>query len=94
MTSFQEIKDLFTSEIINTPQYQIAVKIKNLIIQDIIQPNVNFYFSYELQNSDYTDNDSRSNENQIILMSLRLILGFDCELRSTTIYINMNKFLE
>jgi hypothetical protein len=35
MSCFQEIKTLFTNEIVNSPQYTVATKIKNLIIQDI-----------------------------------------------------------
>ena len=30
------IKELFTNEIIGSPQYQVALKIKDLIINDII----------------------------------------------------------
>jgi hypothetical protein len=97
MSSFQEIKNLFTNEIVNAPQYLVATKIKNLIIQDINEPKINSVFTYELQNndfSDYTDFDIVNYESQIIVLSLKIILGFECQLQSKTIYIQMKKFLD
>ena len=35
MTSKQEIKDLFVAELKNTPQYQIILDIKQLILNEI-----------------------------------------------------------
>lgn len=93
MSSFQEIKQLFINEISNTPQYLVAVKIKDLIIQDIITPHVNFVFTYTLQDSDYTDLNNKTFEEQIIQMGLKIILGFDVDISMGTIIVLMNKFL-
>lgn len=93
MSSFEEIKGLFTNEIINSPQYLIATKIKGLIIQDIIAPNIDFTFSYQLQNSDYVDINNKDKEETIIKMALKLILGFDVDIIMGNVIVVMNKFL-
>lgn len=94
MSSFGEIKELFINEIINSPQYQIALKIKNLIIQDIITPNINFVFQYQLQDSDYIDINNKDKEEIIIKMALKNILGFDVDISMGNVLIIMNKFLD
>jgi hypothetical protein len=78
MSSFSEIKNLFVSEILNTPQYQVALKIKNLLIQDILAPNLNLTFIYIFQAEDYTSSNKDYEEN-IIFYSLKLILGFEVD---------------
>ena len=55
MSAFDEIKVLFTTEITNCPQYVVAIKIKNLIIQDILAPNIDTTFTYQLEDTDYID---------------------------------------
>ncbi len=94
MSNFEEIKNLFTNEIINSPQYQIAIKIKNLLVQDIIAPNINYSFSYLLTNEDYVDVNNKDYENVIICMALKLILGFEVEINMGSVIIVMKKFLE
>lgn len=94
MSSFQEIKGLFTNEIINSPQYLVATKIKNLIIQDIQTPNINYTFSYLLTNEDYVDINNKDYENTIICMALKIILGFEVEINMGCVIVIMNKFLE
>ena len=101
MSHFAEIKDLLTNEIVNSPQYQIALKIKNLIIADILQPNINLSFIYNFEDSDYIDNidiNKKDYDEQIIMFSLKLILGFDVILiqngSDRGIIIDMKKFLE
>jgi hypothetical protein len=76
MSSFSEIKNLFVSEILNTPQYQVALKIKNLLIEDILAPNLNLTFIYIFQDEDYSTSNKDHEEN-IIFYSLQLILGFE-----------------
>ena len=93
MSSFQEIKTLFTTEITNSPQYVVATKIKDLLIQDIITPNINYTFIYQLQDSDYVDINNKSAEEIIIIMALKLILGFDIEIINGQVIVIMNKFL-
>lgn len=93
MSSFEEIKGLFTNEIINSPQYLVATKIKGLIVQDIIAPSINFTFSYQLQDTDYVDINNKDKEDAIIRMALKLILGFDVEIIMGNIIVVMDKFL-
>ena len=93
MSSFEEIKTLFTNEIVNSPQYIVATKIKNLIIQDIQAPNINYTFKYVLEDTDYVDVTNKDAENIIIVMALKLVLGFDVEISRGVVYVQMNKFL-
>lgn len=94
MSSFEEIKGLFINEIINSPQYLVAIKIKNLIVQDIIAPNINFTFTYLLENTDYVDINNKDKEEVIIKMALKIILGFEVEINMGCVIVIMNKFLE
>lgn len=93
MSSFEEIKGLLTNEIINSPQYSVAVKVKNLIISDILAPNVSANFIYTLEDSDYVDINNRDKENQIINMALKLVLGLDIEVNGGIIVVIMKKFI-
>jgi hypothetical protein len=98
MSSFQEIKTLFTNEIINSPQYAVAMKIKDLIIADIQAPNIGFTFIYEFKDSDYKDLNNKDYEERVIVFALKLILGIDAELfnngMNRGIVIVMKKFLD
>ena len=98
MSSFEEIKVLFTNELINSPQYLVATKIKNLIIADIIAPNINYSFTYEFQDTDYVDINNKDYEDNITWLCLKVILGFECELLNNGVFrgvnIIMKKFLE
>ena len=60
MSSFEEIKGLLTNEILSSPQYTLAVKIKDLIKADILAPNINCNFIYTLQDSDYIDINNKN----------------------------------
>ena len=93
MSAFEEIKLLFSNEIINSPQYLVATKIKNLIIQDIITPNINCAFVYQLQNTDYVDIANKDKEEEIIGLALKLILGFEVDISMSCISFKMIKFL-
>lgn len=93
MSSFEEIKDLFINEIKNNFHYQVALKIKDLIINDILTPNINFNFRYDLISSDYLDLNNKDREEQLILMSLKIVLGFDVIINNGCIIIDMTKFL-
>ncbi len=94
MSYFEEIKGLFKNEIINSPQYQVAIKIKDLIINDIQTPNINFSFIYQLQDSDYVDLNNKDKEEQIISIALKIVLGFEVEINMGSVIIIMKKFLE
>jgi hypothetical protein len=93
MSHFEEIKGLFTNEIFNSPQYQVALKIKDLIKQDIITPNINFTFLYELQDTDYIDIKNKDKEANIIGMALKMILGIEVDIYMSKITVVMNKFI-
>ena len=98
MSSFEEIKGLLTNEIKNSHQYLVASKIKNLIIEDILAPNVNFSFSYMFEDNDFVDINNKQYEINVIMFALKIILGFDVERIDTGIdygvIIIMNKFLD
>lgn len=79
MSSFEEIKSIFVEEIQNSPQYQVALKIKDLLIEDILAPHLNLTFTYIFQADDYSTSNKDFEEN-IIVNSLRLIFGFDVDL--------------
>lgn len=93
MSSFQQIKELFTNEIINSPQYQIGLKIKDLIITDIQEPKINYSFIYEFQPEDYQDINNKEHEENITVLALKLILGFQVEHIQGGIVVVMDKFL-
>ena len=93
MSSFEEIKGLFINEIKNTFQYTVGLKIKDLIIQDIITPNVNLVFSYQLLDIDYVDINNKEKEENIIRLALKLILDLDVDITNNIVSVNMFKFL-
>lgn len=90
MTSFEEIKGLFTNELINSPQYVVATKIKNLIIADILAPTINYSFAYMFQDSDYVNIDNKDYEDNLIWLSLKVILGVECELINNGAFRGVN----
>lgn len=94
MSFFEEIKGLLTAEIINSPQYVVAIKVKDLIKADILAPNVNCNFVYTLENSDYVDINNKDKEDQIIRMALYIVFGFDIEVNMDSIIIPMRLFLK
>ena len=94
MSSFQEVSELFKNEILNSPQYQIGLKIKNMLIQDIQAPHINFKFMYQLQNSDYVDINNKEQEEQVLIFSLKLILGFDVNIYNGLVVIVMSNFIQ
>jgi hypothetical protein len=94
MSYFEEIKGLFINEIMNSPQYQLGLKIKDLIKQEIITPNINFSFIYQLQNTDYIDINNKEHEETILKMALKVILGFEVEISYSSVIVIMDKFLQ
>lgn len=98
MSSFEEIKGLFVNELINSPQYLVATKIKNLIIADILAPNVNYSFSYMFVDTDYVDVNNKDYEENLICFCLKVILGVESELINSVVsrgvIVLMKKFLE
>ncbi len=95
MSAFDEIKVLFTTEITNCPQYVVAIKIKNLIIQDILAPNIDTTFTYQLEDTDYINIYNKDKENRIIILCLKCILGITADISNidNIVSIDMQKFL-
>jgi hypothetical protein len=93
MSSVEEIKGLLTNEVVSSPQYAVAVKVRDMIIADILAPNVSTNFIYTLEDSDYVDINNKDKEDQIINMALKIVFGFDIEVSMGMIVIIMNKFL-
>jgi len=89
MSSKQEIKDLFVAELLNTPQYQLVLAIKQVILNEIATPNIQ-------QNVVYNFETPQSEEDiGIIKMCLKFEFGFDINNISTGgVVIDMSKFLD
>lgn len=89
MTSKQEIKTAFTQELLSTPQYQIVLNIKQLILDEIARPNINQYvvYNYETQQNKL--------EQQNIKMCMILEFGFSTEnISEYSVVIDMIDFLK
>ena len=93
MSAFEEIKGLLTNEVINSHQYLVATKIKNMIIEDILAPNINCNFIYTLEDSDYVDINNKDKEDQILSMALKIVLGLDIQVDMGMVVVIMKKFL-
>jgi len=88
MSSKQEIKDGFTLELKNTPEYQIVLDIKSVIMAEILAPHVQSQVIYNF--SSY-QTDEQVN---IIKMCLLIEFGFDTNnISNTCIIIDMINFL-
>ena len=88
MTSKQEIKTAFTAELMTTKQYQIVLKIKQLILDEIARPSITQYVIYN-----YETPQNRE-EQQNIKMCMILEFGFSTEnIGENSVVINMMDFL-
>jgi hypothetical protein len=89
MSSKEEIKTAFMAELMTTPQYQIVLKIKQLILDEIARPNINQYVVYN-----YETPQNRE-EQQNIKMCMILEFGFSTEnISENSVVINMMDFLK
>jgi hypothetical protein len=88
MTSKQEIKNLFTAELKNTPQYQIVLDIKQVILNEIATPKVESQVIYNFETIQ-TDE-----EVGIIRMCMIIEFGFDTNsISNNAVIIDMKNFL-
>lgn len=71
MASKEEIKLAFINELKNTPQYQIVLNIKQMIINEIVRPNIQQRVLYNFDR--YVD----SEEQEIIKMCCIVEFGFE-----------------
>ena len=88
MSSRQEIKNLFIAELLNTNQYQIILTIKQIILNEILVPNIQdkVIYNFETPQTEY--------ELQVIKMCMMIEFGFSTNnISSHTIVINMVDFL-
>jgi hypothetical protein len=89
MSSKNEIKNAFEAELKNTPQYQIVLNIKNLIMQEIATPNIQSSVIYNFQ--------ILQNEEERIIIKMCMIIefGFSTDnMNENCVIIEMKKFLE
>jgi hypothetical protein len=89
MSSKQEIKDLFVAELKNTPQYQIVLTLKQIILNEIMTPNIQskVIYNFELQQSEY--------DLEVIKMCMYLEFEFSTNnMSSNCIVIDMVDFLK
>ena len=88
MNSKDEIKNAFILELKNTPQYQIVLLIKQLIMAEILAPNVQSQVVY---NFETIQSDEEVN---IIKMCILIEFGFDTNsISNNSVIIDMIKFL-
>ena len=70
MSSKQQIKDAFTLELKNTPEYQIVLDMKSVIMAEILVPNVQSQVIYNFSSS---QTDEQVN---VIKMCMIIEFGF------------------
>jgi len=88
MSSKQEIKDLFILELKNTPEYQIVLKIKEFILNEIATPNIQKEVVYNFE--------TPQTEEQLNNITLCMIIEFGFStnnISSNCVFIDMVKFL-
>jgi hypothetical protein len=88
MTSKQEIKDAFTVDLKETPQYAIVLAIKQVILDEIAKPNVQSQVIYEF-NPSLTEE-----EIGVFKMCMIVEFGFDTNnISGNAVIIDMKSFL-
>lgn len=89
MSSKEEIKVGFSNELMNTPQYQLALLVKQFILDEISRPNIAEYVIYTYENP-ITREDVK-----ILKMCLYLLFGFNVnDISENNVLVDMKKFLE
>lgn len=88
MPKKQQIKDLFIAELINTPQYQIVLDIKQAILNEIAIPNIQHQIIYNFK-TPQTDYDI-----EVIKMCMIIEFGFSTNnISSNCVVIEMSNFI-
>ena len=89
MSSKQEIKTAYEAELKTTPQYQIVLNIKNLILQKISEPSIQSTVVYNFE----TPQDEEGKN--IIKECMIMEFGFETNnMNESCCVIEMKKFLE
>ena len=89
MSSKQEIRDAFTVELRNTPEYQIILNIKQTILNEISAPHIEESVVYNFETPLTTE--------QLNNIKLCMIVEFGFYTENMSMYsviIDMKKFLE
>lgn len=88
MSSKQEIKDLFTAELLLTPEYQIALKVKQAILDEIAAPNIEGKVVYT-----YEQPIERKSV-EVLKMCLLILFGFPISnISEYSVVVDMINFL-
>ena len=83
------IKDLFVAELKNTQQYQIVLNLKQIILNEIATPNIQYQVIYNFETPQTTY------DLEIIKMCIIIEFGFSINsLTNDYIIIDMKQFLE
>jgi hypothetical protein len=86
--SKQEIKDAFTLELKNTPEYQIVLNIKQIIMAEILAPNVQSQVIYTFL---IPQTDEQIN---VIKMCMIIEFGFSTNnISNNAVIVDMINFL-
>lgn len=88
MSSKEEIKQLFITELKATQEYQIILDIKQKIINEITTPNIQENIIYTFQNPLTTEQQNN------IKLCMQVEFGFISDCNADFTIINMIKFLE
>ena len=89
MSSKQEIRNAFEIELKNTPQYQIVLNIKSLIMDLIATPNIQPLVIYNFEST------QNQEERDIIKMCMIVEFGFSTDnMNENCCIIPMIKFLK
>ncbi len=90
MSSKQEIKDLFTAELLLSAEYQIVLKIKQFILNEIATPNIQEEVCY------YFETSQTEQQRKNIKLCMIIEFGFytdEMNINENRIIIDMKKFL-
>jgi hypothetical protein len=89
MTSKQEIRDLFTTELLLTPQYQIILNVKQLILNQIATPSIQRQVVYNYEQP------ITKEEVEIVKMCFLIEFGWLINnISEMSLVVDMSKFLE
>lgn len=88
MSSKEEIKTAFVAELKNTPEYQIILNLKQLILDKIATPNIQRTVHYDFDR--YLSQEEQEN----IKLCAVVEFGFEIFVNEYFVEVYMNKFLE